>query len=240
MKSLALRWLLVSLAVIGLVLAGLVIFDVANRDNIMMTAWYILLADVYIVASLASKDLWIRWSIWSLTAVTTVYSIIYTWQDFGNRWEHWTESTQEITTLGFMSNVNMTLHTGIVTLVVIAFLTRAYPYLASQVWLKGIYWVTVGAALIAWLLWSIQSFTYDSYQSPTHTAAIAITILAATFAAVVIIGAIALGTKVRAERKARTDLDDVELRALVHAMVDERLRELGITQPDAAQDPTLR
>lgn len=237
MKHLALRILLITLGLIGVLLAVLVVLDLDRRDDIMMTAWYVVLADIYLVASLVTRETWIRAATWVLTGVTTIYSMIYTWVEFGDEWMMWTESSPtRLTTYGLMNNVLLALHTLIVTLLLIGFLSRALPYAVERTWLRRMFSLTLVVGLLTWASWVVINFI--PYQARNASLwdqiAIALSILAASFAAVVIIGAITESARLK-RLSGSSAVTEAELETLVTRIVDKRLTELGVTLPAASQ-----
>ncbi|MFV0434213.1 MAG: hypothetical protein ACK5LO_09560 [Leucobacter sp.] len=188
-------WILIGLlAVSGVVMAFTVIFRLTESRAFDIT-WLIFVADVYLIASLAAKHRWLRLAIWAGTAVSFVYGLVLVfWPDQSYYVELPTTDSGdasfgwERSPYGVMSDLNISLHIVIVTLLLLGFLSLGYRRVSRERILRGIYVFAYAAGLVAALLWAILTAT-DSEADLTMPA-LGVSILALTAAAIVIIAAL--------------------------------------------------
>lgn len=260
-KTVAKRTLLISLPLAGVVLAIAVLVGGTDTEQIMQTAGYIFLADIYIVASLAARHRWLRLTIWVTTAISLVVSLIWAWYPKGNHmYAEYTHQGEFIrkTLLGHFSSVNITLHLCVVTFVLIGFFSFAWRFIASNRGFRIVYITAVIFGIGSWVVFAIGENMHERTDFVKRLN-VAVIIIAITCMAVVVVGAIVTATQRRvavrngqagsitaAGASAATGLAQTEgvvitpeLEALITRIVDERITQrANFDLPSSLAPPT--
>lgn len=252
-------WILIALlAVSGVSMALIVVFGLFDSIAYSLV-WRVFVADLYLVASLAAQHTWLRRSIWVGTGVTFVLGLVSAFWEYTPYAEEWADhvygpvvgvrSSGWSPWHGFEADLEYAAHLAVCGLVLLGVLSFAYRWVARDRVLRAIYTVTFvlsGIALLLGVALILDSpWRWDLTEGWGRTEA-ALSILAFTGAAILIIAAILQRNAQRSERRPQEipDTDkaaaaalaaavggdtagaaDEELRSLVRQYVDEYLNE---------------